>query len=524
MQLEKEIKNAKIFADSGRYDSAISILYKTMPKAKNRPELLAEIYLGLAQAHCYENSLDTGLKYYRLAHEKAVKVDNELLIGKALLGLGAVYYVIDSMSLAEEYLKKCLPILNKINDTLSLAYAYSNLGLLQSQKEALLNAERSFLQAMKYYVMLDDWHSIASTYYNLGLAKARANQSQLAIQYFNKCIDLSIEKDLKEDYSRALRAVAIEYFKLESYQKSSEYFSKYDSLGHSVFHQDSKEKILELETKYKTAKVEKENIRKQSKIFILYSTLGSVLIASLGIFLYMDQRKKRIKADSQRAVEISNQKIQDLLQNQEVKTAYALLEGQDNERKRIAAELHDNLGNILVTINMYADSLSTKVSDIELKEITKRISRTSSIANEEIRKISHSLDSGLLKHFGLKAAISQLIEAIQMSKSIEIQKNLCLEDHFTNERGLQLYRIIQELLNNSLKHSGCTSIVLDLTQIDNVLSVIYQDNGVGLNPSTYKKGMGLNNIQKRVKKIGGIMQIESFPKKGFTFTMEFTTT
>lgn len=231
------------------------------------------------------------------------------------------------------------------------------------------------------------------------------------------------------------------------------------------------------------------------------------------LFVYLYQRKL-IKR------KLENQEIKDLLQQQEMKTAYALLEGQDKERKRIASELHDNLGSILVTLNMYADSLQGKSEKKEMLEIANRISKTSSHANEEVRKISHSLDSGLLKHFGLETAINQLVEAVQMSKKIKIEVELQLEEPFSNETGLEIYRIIQELINNSLKHANSSKIRLELNQIAKDISLIYEDNGKGFIPNEMRTGMGLSNIEKRTEKLGGDLKIDSTPGRGSTFIIE----
>jgi hypothetical protein len=251
----------------------------------------------------------------------------------------------------------------------------------------------------------------------------------------------------------------------------------------------------------------------ESQYFLILGTLVMTLLAfSIVIFIYLYQRKL-----ARRNQEL--QSIQDLMQDQEMKTAYALLDGQDQERKRIASELHDNLGSILVTLNMYADSLMERADPSKIKEIAQRISNTSKQANEEVRKISHSLDSGLLKHFGLNAAVNQLMEAIEVSKKIQISTAIDVEDQFSNEVGLEAYRIIQELVNNSLKHSGCTSINLDISQIENDLSIIYEDNGKGFDMEQVKRGMGLNNIEKRVEKLNGELKKDR-GTRGSTFIIE----
>ena len=251
----------------------------------------------------------------------------------------------------------------------------------------------------------------------------------------------------------------------------------------------------------------------QEQIF-LAGTLTMLLMAfSVVLFIYLYQRKLIKK-------KLENQEILDLLQRQEMKTAYALLEGQDKERKRIALELHDNLGSILTSLNMFSDAIQSNSEPNKMKEIADKISETSRLANEEVRKISHSLDSGLLKHFGLKTAISQLMEAIESSKKIDVELELQIEDQLDNEVGLEIYRMIQELVNNTLKHSECNRIRLDISHIENEMSIIYHDDGIGFDLNKIEQGMGLTNIGKRASKLNGGLSIESSPGKGSTFIIE----
>lgn len=248
------------------------------------------------------------------------------------------------------------------------------------------------------------------------------------------------------------------------------------------------------------------------EILLIIGTLGMMILAfAVVFFIYLYQRKLIKKTKE-------NQEIKDLLQEEEIKSAYALLEGQDQERKRIAQELHDNLGSILVTLNMYADALIQQPQ--KAKEIASKISETSKLANEETRKISHSLDSGLLHHFGLKTAILQLSQAIEAARHIQISTQLDLEEKLDTKSSLEVYRIVQELINNSLKHAHCTKIDLEISQISGSISLIYQDNGVGFKPESQVSGMGLRNIHSRVERLNGNLTIDSKPQQGSTFIIE----
>jgi len=511
-QIDSSLR-AQQLADSGKFESAISILLKSLPDHQKEPLELANAYMLLAKCHSYMGLLEYGLNYYELAYETSQTYQLQEVSGKSLLGIGSVYFAMDSVNQALTYFEKSLPILQELRDSLNLAYIYSNLGLFYSDLGYFEKSQSSFNQALIYFESLTDYHGIASTYYNMSINESRSKHQSKAIELLKESLKTSTQYQLTEDAAKAVRRLALVHLEAQDYFLAAQYFYSYDTIGHDIHHQDSREDILELETAYKTARLERDTAKKQARIQLLYFILGFIAIISILGYFILDQRRRRIRITS-------DQKINNLLQQQEVKTAYALLEGQDKERKRIASELHDNLGSILTSLNMFSDALVTKKDTKQIEEIANKISETSHLANEEVRKISHSLDSGLLNHFGLKTAITQLMEAVEASKNIKVELELQIEDHLANETGLEIYRMIQELVNNTLKHASCSMIRLDISHINHEMSIIYHDNGVGFIPSNVKRGMGLNNIGKRITRLGGGLSIESEPEKGSTFIIE----
>jgi len=250
-------------------------------------------------------------------------------------------------------------------------------------------------------------------------------------------------------------------------------------------------------------------------LVLILGTSGMLLLTTaIILFIYLYQRKL-IKR------KLEYQKIEDLLKKQELQSAYALIEGQETERKRIAQDLHDSLGSMLVTLNMYADSLIGKGGKKEVKQLAEKISDTTKQATEETRRISHNLDTGILTHFGLEAAINDLVNAITKIKPINVICHVHMPDTVNKEIVINLYRIIQELINNTLKHANANKIHIELSQISHeYISLIYDDNGVGFDTTTKGNGMGLTNIASRIETIGGSLQIESKINKGSSFIIE----
>lgn len=248
-----------------------------------------------------------------------------------------------------------------------------------------------------------------------------------------------------------------------------------------------------------------------TEMVLVLGTSGMLLLTTaIAVFIYLYQRKL-IKR------KLEFQKIEDLLKRQELKSAYAMLSGQEKAYKRIAEELHDNLGSILVTLNMFADTIQKKKDAKTQQDLAKRISETAALATETTRKISHSLQSGALKHFGLATAVQELTDALNEGQTISVNSTLQIRDQLDSEISLNTYRIIQELVNNTLKHARANRINIDLNQTKEHLTLIFEDNGVGFEMGeSMKKGIGLRNLESRVERMEGQLTIDSRKNTGTT--------
>lgn len=517
---QAQLERAKELSDSLKYDQAISLLQDILVSADDEGDdsISTLVNIKLGSTYSYMGKLDIGLGYYRKALKQSKLQSSKSQEALSIYGIATSFQSLKNYDSALHYYHESIKYYSKEKDSVTLSYLYSNMSLLNYDHGYKSESQYFSDLALEIQLRIGDKYGSGASYSNLGLIAREEGEFEDAIQYYKQSMREYVAVDYTKGYSETLRWLGITYYRTGSLDSSSTYFYKYDSIGHDLFHTDYQDKILELETKFQTAEVERDNALKQAEIeenrrqlLILYLFSFLLILASIATYLFFNQRRKRLKA-------ASDKQIQDILQEQEMKATYALLEGQDKERKRIAAELHDNLGSILVTLNMYADTLQSK-DPKEAKPLAKKISEVAQLANEETRKISHSLDSGLLKHFGLEAAIRQLTEAVSTARTIQFKLALHIEK-ISSESGLEIYRIIQELVNNTLKHSQCTKVHLEVSQVDQSFSIIYEDNGIGFNRSEIVAGMGLKNIENRVNKLDGELTIDSVPGKGSTFIIE----
>jgi signal transduction histidine kinase len=199
----------------------------------------------------------------------------------------------------------------------------------------------------------------------------------------------------------------------------------------------------------------------------------------------------------------------------------AIINTEENERRRFANDLHDGLGPLLSTVKMSISSLNDKIKDPVGIEI---LNNTNYLVNEAlntIKDVSNNLSPHVLSNFGLTSAISAFTTKISQNKVVEIDFKSNMENQrLENDKEVVIYRAVCELINNSIRHSGASRIDIELNKHEKFVTLQYYDNGRGFDTSNLNKednkGMGLSNIETRVKSVEGVFILESSDGKGTT--------
>jgi signal transduction histidine kinase len=197
----------------------------------------------------------------------------------------------------------------------------------------------------------------------------------------------------------------------------------------------------------------------------------------------------------------------------------AIINTEENERKRFAKDLHDGLGPILSTVKMSVSALTDRIHDPSGSVI---LSNTNHLVNEAIstiKDISNNLSPHVLTNFGLTSAISAFTKKINQTRAVEIDFKSNMENQrLDNDKEVVVYRAVCELINNSISHSGASRIEIELNKHEKFVTLQFYDNGRGFDTSSLSKedtkGMGLSNIETRVKTVEGVFILESTPGKG----------
>jgi len=249
---------------------------------------------------------------------------------------------------------------------------------------------------------------------------------------------------------------------------------------------------------------------------ILYISLFFIIVAIILIVFFYFSRKKIIQKELEK---------KDLILQYQKEQLHAIILTQEEERKRIAQDLHDDISSKLNIVSLNSHLLtSPNLTEAETIEITENIIALTTKALENSRKIAHNLLPPVFEKFGLNAGVEELCEEFESSKAVKVYyKNEIDFDENEIDRHLHVFRILQELMNNSLRHGKATEIWIAFKTIDKINTCHYEDNGVGFDSQNIEnqKGLGMKNIDSRISFLNGIIKINSEINHGIAVMFTF---
>jgi signal transduction histidine kinase len=255
---------------------------------------------------------------------------------------------------------------------------------------------------------------------------------------------------------------------------------------------------------------------KELVAIILYISLFFIVVAVALIIFFYYSRKKIIQKELEK---------KDLVLQYQKEQLHAIIITQEEERKRIAQDLHDDISSKLNIVSLNSHLLTApNLTETETAEITENIINLTTKALENSRKIAHNLLPPVFEKFGLNAGIEELCEEFETSKSVKTHyKNEIDFDDNDIDRHLHVFRILQELMNNSMRHGKATEIWISFINRDGINICDYEDNGVGFDSANAEnqKGLGMKNIDSRISFLEGTIKITSEINNGIAVNFTF---
>jgi len=553
------------FMYSNRYDSAYVHFNKAFQildaEGLDKSAIYSSIGMLYKRKGDYEKALET---YYEgITYDEETGNDYGKFI--KLLNSSSVYYTLENIEKSIEYQLQAISI-SETTDNENIKYAQgtilNNIAVNYIELEEYNKALDYLEQSLVFNLKNENKKETARTYNNIGSVYEKENQLQKAISFLMKSLELRNEIGDEDELIETHMEIAKVYGKMNLNTKASSHYkialekAKYQenlplisetylSLSEtygtqnnpskelesykyhiqfrdSIFKLTNIENINELESKYESEKKDKEIVEQQLQIektegelqkkkfqnnFILGLAIF-LLVASLLLWGVFQQRQKR-----------KNQEIVSLKREHQIKTLETLMEGEEKERFRIAKELHDGVNGDLSAIKFKLSTLLEMNNNV-IKEAIDMIDSSC----QQVRAISHNLVPPSLEKFNLLEATEEYCAEMNAVQKMEISF-LHLGDSVSipKKAEVNIFRIIQELMTNSTKHSEANEITVQISCRDESLQVTVEDDGKGFDKNKIKgTGIGLTNIESRIEYLQATIDVIS-NKQGTSTTIEIDT-
>ena len=483
----------------------------------------------VAQVKNYERAIELSKKILPLAQARK----DSLQIGYTLQGLVTTLIDLGKYEDAAGYLDQLTDIANTTLDQNLAAEAHSTVGTYYYRKNDFKIAADHFKIAIKKAEILGNKYQLANHYNSLGQAYYRARNFDLAKETLLKGLLLAKEHKNKRAESNVALSLSSLYDSTHEYNNAYKSLLLHTQIADSILSSETRNYTTQLETLYETNKKENEILRLQKvqreKDFEIsrrntYLGIGIGLIASLIVILYLLKRNYRSKQKlSKQQSALLEVKIKTIEKEQQITSLQSMINGQETERTRIAKDLHDGLGGLFSTVKMHYSTLQQDTPQIKSNILYKKTLDLINNASDELRKVAHNMMPEVLMKVGLVEALSDFCNNISSGKLLKVTlQTFGMEKRLSSSTEIMLYRIIQELVNNIIKHAYATEAIIQINLDNNRLSLTIEDNGKGFDTkeAETKRSMGIATVKSRVDYLNGKLTIDSRKDIGTTVMID----
>ena len=427
---------------------------------------------------------------------------------------------------AIEYGKKAVAIFKETIDSNALCATLNNLGTYYKYAGNYLEALKYYMEAVVIAERKNDLNSAALDYYNIGNIYLKQAKFALAEEYFKKALALASKQGLQDIRKLIFTSMGELCIKTNRKEEAENYYSHAIQLQDSIFSKETAKQVSDMQIKYESKQKEEENLLLQKEnevknVQLSKGRLTQLFLAGSILFIiivfYLLYNRTRLKQKQAMDAE--------LLRQQELRSN-AIIEAEEKERTRIAKELHDGIGQQLSAAKLNISGLQgvLTISNPEEKAMLQNAVDLIDESVKEVRIVSHSMMPNALIKSGLVSAVKEFVNKISSSGSLKINLEIVgLTGRLEQTVETVLFRVLQELVNNIIRHAKATEVSIQIIKHEKELTVLIEDNGVGFNVEEVlnkASGIGLKNIQSRVAFLNGQVFFDSHVNKGTTVTVE----
>lgn len=421
---------------------------------------------------------------------------------------GVLFEFDQDLDSAALYYNKALDLKISLRDSIGIPYSLNNLGLLAMMKGEYDQAKEYFDRSFSIRSARNDVFGIAENLSYYGDLLLNRKKYDEAIVWFNKSNALSDSLNYPRIKKDNLLKMAESFEALGQYDHALFATRQADSIGEKLINEQNSRTMIELEQKYRVAQKDADIARLSAQTAIrrtfIILALAALLVVILGAIIYNVNQKRKQAAERNIAV----------IREREAGLK-ALFDATEDERRRIARDLHDGIGQQLSGLRLSLGGMENRLAETEPVAASKLHDLNSILddACNEVRSISHQMMPKALSERGLLSALEETLnKTIGPSGIVYRLEHFQIENRRFEERvELSVYRIAQELLSNIIRHSGATEVVVQLYCNAGKLILVMEDNGRGFDPEQDAEGIGLLNIKSRLQVVRGSMVWEKNP-------------
>lgn len=497
----------------GNYDKAAKDFYASIRILESLKDLskLAYTYNELAKLYRKTKNLDLSMDNYDKALELFTRLKDSAGISMILNESGVVYEYKKDYTKAIERYQASLKICEIKKDFIGISYALSFIAGVYTLQKRYDDAEKLLLQALEIREGINNTMAILLNLSDLGSNASAAGQFAKAKKYLLKSNEIAHKLHYPELLSTNYNELAAIAQKEGDFKNAFEYFQTATSIKDSIYALEKNKQIEELSTQYNTQKKERqilflsEEIKRKNIVLV-----AGILVILLGVLLGFSYfRRRKLKQQAKFNLQLMRQKQQ---------AAKSVIEASEKERQRIAQDLHDGVGQMMsaTKMNLSAFENQIKFSKKEDKNSLEEIIKLLDESCKEVRYVSHSMMANVLLKNSLNDALKSLIDPLN-NKGIQIHLfTEGIDEKMDSNVEIVLYRVIQECINNVIKHAQASNLDISIIKDEKEISATIEDNGIGfkLDSSGISEGLGMQSIKARTNYLGGTVDFESTPGRG----------
>ena len=492
----------------GMYDSAAYYLYEASRLAEKIQDdsLLMSVYTNLGILQFALKNADEAVNYYWQGLAIAETMKDSVAIANQLNNIGNAYMTVkNDFEAAIPYFEQCVEIAQKAGYSVGVKVAGINLSMMYNETG---QPDKAMQEAQKITGMYGP-----NIYADFTVAQAYQQKGNYAkaLELYRELLEKPLNS--KEFELAILKDMASACQSLNDLNNAVNYLEQYHAQKDSMHNIQLEKEIYDLKIEYETEKKEMQitTLQEEKRLMVWLGIAGgAVLLLALAAFFFLWRwtvQKKRL----------AEQQIKQLEQEKQLIATQAVLDGEVQERIRLARDLHDSLGSILAAAkyNLLGIKQISMLGEDEQACYGKTLSLLDDSMNE-MRRVAHHLMPESLGSVGLKQSITDFCNSVPIVKFSYYGD----DTHLNTNLEIMVYRILHELVTNGMKHAKAEHILVQIVRDADKIYLTVQDDGCGFDTSTEPKGMGLRNIQARVTANGGELLIDSKPGKGTEVNIE----